>query len=567
MTRVSGFLFYYKFFKKMKKILLTIVASIILSGSAFAQNVARECVLFEVFTGVNCPWCPGAASAIGRMLEEGKSIAPVAYHTNAFSIPELYTNETNARANYYYIMSYPTVKVDGKLSPSMSGNGGNEQHTQQAYNQGMSAYNQRINVTSPFTIDLSFEYSEGTNCIVKVNVEKVGDCDGNDVRLFVVMTESHIQRTWQGMSEVNFVTRDMIPNQNGTPLTSDSQTLEATIDMAGFPRENCEIIAWVQNYSGTKEVYQAVKLPLSEMTFTDDLVIDNVEEVSLGSCSGKSSPRVTFKNSGTETLTSAVFNVKTSSDVEVVSSYQWNGNVPAGESVEIILPEFNFNDASNFVIEATEVNGNSDGYPVDNIYNVEVTEPLAIEDGYMKLQLKTGSDPENMTIEIMNMDNGEVTHTFAYEEANKTFQEDIYLPAVGCFRMTIKNTAGNGFGGGFWGVKDSDNNTIITGSSNSNNFRYEFSFEFTNNAVSVNEVESLNNINIYPNPASSSINVSAQNLTNIKVYNAVGQLIYAEDATSDNVRIDTQNWTNGFYYVTVETADGNNVSQKVIVNK
>lgn len=551
----------------MKKLLLTIVASIILSGSAFAQNVARECVLFEVFTGVNCPWCPGAASAIGRMLEEGKSVAPVAYHTNAFSIPELYTNETNARANYYYIMSYPTVKVDGKLSPSMSGNGGNEQHTQQAYNQGMSAYNQRINVTSPFTIDLSFEYSEGTNCIVKVNVEKVGDCDGNDVRLFVVMTESHIQRTWQGMSEVNFVTRDMIPNQNGTPLTSDSQTLEATIDMAGFPRENCEIIAWVQNYSGTKEVYQAVKLPLSEMTFTDDLVIDNVEEVSLGSCSGKSSPRVTFKNSGTETLTSAVFNVKTSSDVEVVSSYQWNGNVPAGESVEIILPEFNFNDASNFVIEATEVNGNSDGYPVDNIYNVEVTEPLAIEDGYMKLQLKTGSDPENMTIEIMNMDNGEVTHTFAYEEANKTFQEDIYLPAVGCFRMTIKNTAGNGFGGGFWGVKDSDNNTIITGSSNSNNFRYEFSFEFTNNAVSVNEVESLNNINIYPNPASSSINVSAQNLTNIKVYNAVGQLIYAEDATSDNVRIDTQNWTNGFYYVTVETADGNNVSQKVIVNK
>ncbi len=551
----------------MKKLLLTVVSSIILSGSVFAQNVARECVLFEVFTGVNCPWCPGAASAIGRMLEEGKSVAPVAYHTNAFSIPELYTNETNARANYYYILGYPTVKVDGKLSPSMSGNSGNEQHTQQAYNQGMSAYNQRINVTSPFTIDLSFEYSEGTNCIVKVNVEKVGDCDGNDVRLFVVMTESHIQRTWQGMSEVNFVTRDMIPNQNGTPLTSDSQTLEATIDMAGFPRENCEIIAWVQNYSGTKEVYQAVKLPLSEMTFTDDLVIDNVEEVSLGSCSGKSSPRVTFKNSGTETLTSAVFNVKTSSDVEVVSSYQWNGNVPAGESMEIILPEFNFNDASNFVIEATEVNGNSDGYPVDNIYNVEVTEPLAIEDGYMKLQLKTGSDPENMTIEIMNMDNGEVTHTFAYEEANKTFQEDIYLPAVGCFRMTIKNTAGNGFGGGFWGVKDSDNKTIITGSSNSNNFRYEFSFEFTNNSVGIDEAEFLNNVSIYPNPASSTINVTAENLNSIKVYNAVGQLIYAENATSNNIMIDAQNWTNGFYYFTVETTDGNKLSQKVIVNK
>lgn len=125
----------------MKKFLLTIVASVIMSGSIMAQNVARECVLYEVFTGVNCPWCPGAATAIGRMLDEGKSVAAVAYHTNAFSIPELFTNETNARANYYYISGYPTVKVDGILNPSMSGNGGNEQHAQAAYNQGMSAYN------------------------------------------------------------------------------------------------------------------------------------------------------------------------------------------------------------------------------------------------------------------------------------------------------------------------------------------------------------------------------------------------------------------------------------------
>lgn len=549
----------------MKKTLLTFIFSMLLSSSIMAQNVARECVLFEVFTGVNCPWCPGAATAIGRMLEEGKSIAPVAYHTNAFSIPELFTNETNARANYYYISGYPTVKVDGKLSPSMSGNGGNEQHAQQAYNQGMNAYNQRINVTSPFTIDLSFESGEGTNCVVYVNVEKVGDCNGNDVRLFVVMTESHIQRNWQGMSEVNFVTRDMIPNQNGTQLTSDSQSLEATIDMAGYSRENCEIIAWVQDFSGTKEVYQAVKLPLSEITFAEDLVINNIEDVSIGSCSGKSSPRITFKNSGTETLTSVVFNVKAGN--EVISTYQWNGNVTTGESAEVILPEFDFGDASYFMIEATEVNGNSDGYPIDNMYNVDVTEPLVIEDGYMHLQLRTGNDPENLSIEIKNMDDNEIIHTYTYEEPKKIYEEEIYLPKIGCYRMTIRNTEGNGFGGGFWGVKNSNNATVITGSNNANTFRYEFSFELNCETVNVEEIESLNDINIYPNPATSIINVTANNLTKIKIYNAVGQLIYSEDTTSDNVAVDTQNWTNGFYYVTIETIDGNSTSQKIIVNK
>lgn len=551
----------------MKKLLLTLIFSIVLSSSVIAQNVARECVLFEVFTGVRCPWCPGAATAIGRMLDEGKSVAAVAYHTNAFSNPEFYTNETNARANYYYITGYPTVKVDGMLSPSMSGNGGNEQHAQQAYNQGLNAYNQRINTTSPYTIDLSFEYVSGTECKVTATVNKVGTCNGNDVRLFVVLTESHIQYSWQGMPEVNFVTRDMVPNQTGTQLTSDNQTIEATIDMAGFPRENCEIVAWVQNYSGNKEVYQAVKLPLSEMTFTDDLVIKSVEEVSLGSCSGKSSPRVTFKNSGTEALTSVLFNVKTTDEIEVVSSYQWNGNVAAGESMEVVLPEFDFFGASNFVIEATEVNGSSDGYPVDNIYNVEVTEPLTIEDGYMFLQLRTGEDPENMTIEIKNMDNGEVTHTFAYEEPKKIYEEEIYLPYVGCYRMTIRNTEGNGFGGGFWGVKNSSNATIITGSTNANTFRYEFSFEFNCETVSVKEYDFLNNVNIYPNPASSVININAENLTNIKVYNAVGQLIYVEETESDDVKIDTQDWTNGLYYVTVETVDGSSTSQMIIVNK
>lgn len=548
----------------MKKLLLTVVSSIILSGSAFAQGVARECVLVEVFTGVKCPNCPANAVALGKLLDEGKSIAPVAFHTSAFSDPDLYTNETNARANFYNVSAYPYLRYDG-ISYTEGGGPNQEAYVNSAYNQILSKYNQRINVTSPYSIDLSFSYDEGTNCKIEAEVTKVGECSATDVRLFIVMTESHIQRNWQGLSELNFVTRDMIPTQTGTQINTDSNTYTFDVDMGGYPRENCEIVAWIQSYNGNKEVFQAVRLPLSTISMTNDMVIEDVEEVSLGSCSGKMSPRLTIKNGGTETLTSAVFNAKVGN--EIVSTYEWNGSIAPNEKAEVVLPEFDYDDASNVVIEATEINNGNDGYPVDNIFNIELENAFVIEDGYMKLQLKTGSDPENMTIEIMNMDNGEVTHTFAYEEANKTFQEDIYLPAVGCFRMTIKNTAGNGFGGGFWGVKDSDNKTIITGSSNSNNFRYEFSFEFTNNAVSVNEVESLNNINIYPNPASSAINVTAENLNSIKVYNAVGQLIYAENATSNNIMIDAQNWTNGFYYFTVETTDGNKVSQKVIVNK
>lgn len=549
----------------MKRNVLSFIITMLMFANVSAQNVARECVLFEVFTGVNCPYCPAAALAIGQLLEEGKSVAPVAYHTNAFSIPQLYTDETNARAYYYYIQAYPTVKVDGVLNPGVGGGASNQEYIDYSYNQCLSAYNQRVNVTSPYAIDLSFEYASGTECKVVVTANKVGECNSDDVRLFVVLTESHIQRNWQGMSEVNFVTRDMIPNQNGTQLTSDSQTMETTIDLAGFDRSNIELVAWVQSYTGNKEVYQAVKFPLSSMSFENDVEVENVEEVVLGSCSGIMSPRVSFKNEGTETMTTATFNVKDENG-NILSTSQWEGSLNSGEVSEYIIPEFKFDADSNIIIEITDVNSNNDGYPIDNIYVIEAVEPVHVSDGYMKLQLRTGDDPENFSIEIKNMDDNEIVKTFTYDKPKTIYQEDIYLPKVGCYRVTMRNTAGNGFNGGFWGVKNSSNENLITGSNTENEFRYEFAFEISCDGVGVDEVV-IDNVMIYPNPATSFINVSANNISNVKVYNVSGQMVFSQEVSSDMIEINTESWANGMYYINIETSEGYVVSEKVIVNK
>ena len=109
----------------MKKYLLlsALIFGIFQYGiSQTKDNVARECVLFELFTGVRCPYCPAAANGVAQLLEEGKPIAPVAYHTSAFSNPEYYTTETNARASFYGINSYPTLKTDGMLTYANGGN-------------------------------------------------------------------------------------------------------------------------------------------------------------------------------------------------------------------------------------------------------------------------------------------------------------------------------------------------------------------------------------------------------------------------------------------------------------
>lgn len=546
----------------MKKFLLTIVASVLMAGSISAQNVARECVLIEAFTGIGCPYCPAAANGIAQMLQEGLSIAPIAFHNSYYS-PAQYANaETNGRATYYSVNSFPTVLIDGMNKIEGGGTASNSM-----YNKYKPYYDERINKTSPFTIDLSFDYHSGTQCQAKAVVTKVGECDGADVRVFIVLTESHIQQSWQGLQELNAVCRDIVTPSSGVALTEDVQEVTGLFNLAGYKKENCELIAWVQSYNGQKEVWQAVKMPIATSSAQYDLGIVGVEEVPSEVCSGVVAPRFTIRNYGSETLNSVLFRIMDDTDTEI-GTYQWQGNLLKGTQDEFMIPEIDFAGSSALKIQAVNLNGsNEDEFVFDNSYILNVVSPYVIEEGYMKIQLKTAADNQNFSIEIKNMDTDEVIETLTFPEPNKVYTEEITVPEFGCYRVTFKNSAGNGCGNGFWGIKDTNNKTIVSGSSSTNTFRYAFPIELKYSGEDVEDVEAVRNVNVYPNPTNSIINVSAENITKVTVYNGMGQMVYSESNECDVVKINVESWTNGMYFVNVETADGNHSLQKVVVNK
>lgn len=542
----------------MKKYFLTIIAFMLLSALS-AQNVARECVLFEAFTGVKCPYCPAAANGIEQMLEEGLSIAPVEYHTSDFSVEEFYTPETNARASYYGISGYPTLKADGILT--MVGGGTASQSMYSAY---FNLYNQRINVASPFTIYLSYSYLEGTVCQATAVVNQVGECNSTDVRIFIVLTESHIQYNWQGMSELNCVVRDMIPNQNGTVFNGGNQTVIGSFDMNGLDKENCNLVAWIQSYNGNREVYQAVRISLKPENSQYDIVLRNIEEVPLQMCSGQVSPRITVKSSGSEQVNTILFKVRDEND-NIINTYQWEGLINQGEEIDFVMPEFNLSGSSSFNIEAAEINGNPDEYPFDNYKSATFDEAPSC-DGYLKLQLKTSSPVGNLTVDIVNMDNGELIKNIIFDQPNHSYVEEFYLTS-GCFRMNFKNSEGTGIGKSFFILKDSKNNTIAQASPSINKFRYELSFEFDSDGTLSIDDNAENRIDIYPNPASSMIIINGQGINKVKIYNSVGQLVFAQNAGIDDLKIDINSWVKGLYFINVETVSGEKTSKKIIINK
>lgn len=358
----------------------------------------------------------------------------------------------------------------------------------------------------------------------------------------------------------------MIPTQNGTQMSGDHLEVTETFDIAAYDRENCELVAWVQSYNGNKEVYQAVKLSLMDTDNQYDMAIRNVEELPLTSCSGVISPRFTFKNYGTETLNSAMFVAKDENGTEL-ASYLWEGSLAKGEAAEFDYPEFNTNGAASVTIEAMNLNGsNADAYPGDNVYTINIEESFSLSDAYIKIQLKTGDDPENFRVEIKNMTTGDLYKTLTFAEAKKVYTEEVSFPAIGCYNVAFINAEGNGMSGGFWGVKNSSNQTLVSGTNSTNSFRYEISMEFYSETVGVEDIAENQSV-VYPNPANNEINVSVENMAKVTVYNSIGQMVFAQDASSDVMTISTESMTNGIYYVTIETAEGATSTQKVVVNK
>ncbi len=550
---------------KMKKLLLTTVATLLIAISASAQNVAKECVLVEAFTGIRCGFCPAAAGGVAEMLKQGLSIAPLAFHCNYYSA-EYATPETDSRGTgFYKVSGYPTVVIDGVSRPNV---GGSASQYLQSYQTLKAEYERRINVESPYTIELTYEYDSWNKCRAKAVVKKVGECAGDDVRLFIALTESHVPQNWGGWSELNAVVRDVVTSTSGAKLVGDTDEIVALFDVHQWKKENCELVAWVQNTGSVKEVYQAVKISIAPEVADYDLGISDIEEVPTESCSGKMTPVLTIKNHGTETLTSALFKVTDDANTDL-GSYKWEGSLSQGEQTYFELPEINFGGAGYVDVEAIELNGSmEDKYNFDNHFKYEVVTPYQLlSDGMLKFQLKT-SEPENFTIDIMNMKNGSVVKTLTFSSTTVS-KVDYVLPEEGCYRIVLKNSKGNGIGdaNSFWGILDSKKGKIVVAEPGERLFRDKYVVEVVHGTVGVEDIATYENIKVYPNPVKSVLNVYAENLNKVTVFNAMGQLVYTETIDSDNLMIDVESWTNGLYYVNLETNNGVISSQKVIVNK
>ena len=84
---------------------------------------------------------------------------------------------------------------------------------------------------------------------------------------------------------------------------------------------------------------------------------------------------------------------------------------------------------------------------------------------------------------------------------------------------------------------------------------FTYNLDCQNLENDINENATRKEVSIYPNPASTVLNVHAENYSNVQVINFLGQVIYSADITENDFQINVSNLSNGVYFVRLNGAN------------
>ncbi len=228
-----------------------------------AGGTDRDLVLVEIGTGAWCQFCPGSAMGADDLVEEGHPVAVIEYHNG----DEFETVQSMDRINYYNLSGYPTAWFDGGNTVV----GGSQ--TESMYPTYAPIVDYRSTDPSWFELQLEVEVAERvTDFNVTVTATKIYDYQGTNMSIHLVLTESNIPRNWFGMTEMDYVCREMYPGSGGTPTDFELDVPETVDYLVSVPYElnNCELVAFVQDVD-TKEVMQSTKVNLGQIVGIEEM--------------------------------------------------------------------------------------------------------------------------------------------------------------------------------------------------------------------------------------------------------------------------------------------------------
>lgn len=241
----------------MKKVFITFLFLTFVIA-AFSQQIPRERVIVEIGTGTWCPNCPGAVRGADDLVANGHDVAIIEYHNgDAYA-----TTASNYRNSYYSVPGYPTATFGGVIQEVGGFYSGS------MYSYYLPHYNTRIAVPCNYSASIFGQNTTGLTYDVSVVIDLEYGTPPADLTAHLILTESEIPENWQGMTELNYVCREMYPDHFGTTVDfagGDQMIINYNFTLnASWDIQHIELVAFLQEES-SKEILQGTMVPIENI--------------------------------------------------------------------------------------------------------------------------------------------------------------------------------------------------------------------------------------------------------------------------------------------------------------
>ena len=551
-------------------------------------------VLLEEITGRNCSACPGGHKAAnGIVAKNPDRVWAVNVHAGGYSpqtAPNLNTTPGATIMNAFGVESFPTGILNRSDIPAN-------------YNKWETAAKTQLAQVAECNVAGQVALNKITRTAkITVEVYYTGDSKETTNYLTVMMLQDSILGSQEGASFnssqiVNgiychmHVLRDIITETWGDEIT---QTTAGTLvtkeynyeipEVIGKPNgvevdlDNIIFLAFVtekKQGQATKPVLNVGELGIIESS--DEPIfpfLRSFTQEDLITCSKEKKFTANIANAGTEVLTSLKFEVSVNNGE--TKTEEWTGDIPVYGNVNIdLFAEVPFGGET---VNVRIVEANGEPYSSEKSILAKSEEWKQIELGdtqateTFKLELAQDKFGNQITWQVIGHDNKVITKGGPYavlsESGIKVHEEYFTVNAGECFRFVMEDNVGNGindrWGEGYYKLYDSKGNLVVE-SDGKYGFG-EYSIIFVHGAMSVEDVTETS-YNVYPNPVKDVLTISGEDMKQITVYNALGQMVKSINCNDNTVQINVSDLRNGMYFVNVVNNKGEMSTSKVSVLK
>ncbi|WP_310992527.1 T9SS type A sorting domain-containing protein [Aequorivita marina] len=561
----------------LKKLLITTVLTLGVLGmnaqTIVSTSPENRNVILEEFTGIHCVYCPsGHQIAQGIKDDNPDDVFLINIHAGGYAVPgnnepDFRTPYGQALANQSGLIGYPAGTVNRQNFP------GKEQgapgSTALSRNYWASTANEVLSDGSYLNMAVTAQIESATN-VMTIHVEGYYTGDSpestNLLNIAIVQNNTTGPQTGGGQgSNYNHMHRliDMVTGQWGEEIT---QTTEGTFIERDYtypipPHNNfvpveigeLEVVVFMT------ETHQGIisgngTTPVVTTTHNNDGNVRYIEDFK-ATCLGNDAtitPRVNIQNAGSDPISSLDIDYTMNG---VAATYSWSGNLPSLTSETITLPEI------TFTTEATnsfEVSIPNDDYNDSNSKSYSFNQsPMGT--GVVNMELVTDSYGSECRWNLKDSA-GNIVYNGGPYGNGVTINEEFIL-SEDCYSFQIIDTYGDG--GASVTLTDNEGNELYV--TDGNYGSGEISDFSSNGVLGVNQTQ-MDAISLYPNPATSTINLKNAENANVQVFDVLGKMLFSVNNISTNEQVDVAKLHSGTYFMKI-TKNNKVITKRFLVSK